>query len=295
MASHMYVAEYEAEHVLAETRAETSMNDFEEDLLKKVPLFSVSSCVDVHNKSTPTENYEIKYKGEEIVKRRGEEVLVKWVEVSESEPQPTDSNHVPTEDILLWMTDREVSTCCPQLQVSNECVTDMSTGGTTTQHSVVSDSGNENDEMIGDITDLIERAQRFNVKVKEAPHPSNERLLSNTVSILSAYAKIGSLADTFKQESVICLLLNLLSSSVSSVRHSASEMLRSLAIHDSACRSHILLTLSSSSHVNEASAEDRQVLLDLFYETTLDEERKKIHNIFIPQVSFTMCLYFILR
>lgn len=229
---------------------------------------------------------DVSYRGEEIIlKRKGrEEKLVRWVSIQE-EPQIDGNGH---KDLLMWMNDQEIASCCPHLFGTKVCeapepfIMDTGTGLVTAGMQEGVASSDEEDsfrEMAGDVYDLVARAKRINLNLKEKPHPSNEKLLSNTLNILSAYAKFGSLANSFRQCGVLELLLDLLSSPVAA---DANDMLRSLALYDSTSRSYVLFQLTQST--KEATAENRQVLLDLFDDTTLDEEREEASDILLPQV-----------
>lgn len=144
-------------------------------------------------------------------------------------------------------------------------------------------------EMVEDINTLVGRAERMRQRKGQKRGGVGSKMLSNTISILSAYAKIGTLANTFRESGVLDLLLSLLSSYDLEVRHSASDMLRSLATFDSASRAYVLLQLTRSDEAESATkstAQSRQMLLDLFAETASSEDSELLlSGISLPQVT----------
>ena len=226
------------------------------------------------------------YKAEELLLRRkkkgrDEEVLVKW---TCSLPTSSESDKVEelrdANDILMWMTKNEIECCCPHLINRNVTKSEAKNDAATSPEPETDDSFQE---MVEDVTNLVSRAKRIVQKLSKNSNPNTQRNLSNTINILCAYAKLGSLAESFRRCNALDLLLELLSSNVPHIRQSASEMLRCLAMYDSASRSYVLLQLAQSSEGGACSYENRQMLIDLFAETTETNENV---NPFLPQVIY---------
>lgn len=245
------------------------------------------------------------YKGEELLlrrKRQGlhDEILVKWVLVeSPSDPGKCEKSEEKlqdsrTRDYLIWMRKDEIEACCPHLNNTLHTVGSskykqslVSKVDVTTTHDVgaTSEEDDSLQEMADDVSNLVNRAKRMTQRLTKKSTPSSEKVLTSTVNILSAYAKLGSLANSFRQCGALDLLLDLLSSQIAIVRHSASDMLRSLATFDSASRAYVLLKLTQSTEMEITTAENRQMLLDLFAETTHDENMIKLSEVSMPQVT----------
>ena len=235
------------------------------------------------------------YRGEELLlhrkyKGQHDETLVKWSRLHKTdkheEGQQKESD--TSKEFLIWMREEEIAATCPQLRPG----TSSRSGKKTDGHALIEEEdkekqlpGEESDqqpddsleEMAQDVRMLVERAQRITNRISSnASAPGTERLLANTINILSAYAKLGSLADSFRQCGALDLLLNLLSFQLPEVRQSAGEMLRSLSAYDSASRAYVLLQLTQREGEEEengaGSPENRQMLLDLFAETASQEE-----------------------
>ena len=182
------------------------------------------------------------------------------------------------------MREEEIAACCPQLSTGPSTrVTRKSDGlaclGEKGQQSseVAEQVDDSLEEMAQDVRMLVERAQRITHRVSSnSSAPGTERRLANTINILSAYAKLGSLADSFRQCGALDLLLNLLSFQLPEVRQSAGEMLRSLSAYDSASRAYVLLQLTQREGEGKeggaTSLENREMLLDLFAETASQGE-----------------------
>ena len=245
------------------------------------------------------------YKVEELLlrrKRQGlhDEILVKWVLIeSPSDPGKCEkseekSQESRTKEYLIWMRKDEIEACCPHLNNILHTVGSskhkqglVSKVGVATTHDGVTASEEDDSlqEMADDVSNLVNRAKRMTQRLKKKSTPSSEKVLTSTVNILSAYAKLGSLANSFRQCGALDLLLDLLSSQITIVRHSASEMLRSLATFDSASRAYVLLQLTQSTEGELTTAENRQMLLDLFAETAHDENMIKFSEVSMPQVT----------
>lgn len=133
-----------------------------------------------------------------------------------------------------------------------------------------------------DIKSLISRAQRFSTTL-----PVSRKMLSNTINILSAYADISQLADIFRENGAIDLLLKLLTSTDVVVRKSAGKMLCSLTTFDLSSRAYVLLHLSKSDDSTHlTSLQGRQMLFDIFSETaSTGESEGLLRGITLPQVS----------
>ena len=134
-------------------------------------------------------------------------------------------------------------------------------------------------EMKDDINNLISRAKRLSTL------PSSGKMLSNTLNILSAYANIGALANTFRESGALDLLLTLLATKDSTAHKSAGNMLRSLTTFDLSSRAYVLLHLSKIDSSQLTSVQGRQMLLDLFSETASSGESEALlRGITLPQV-----------
>ena len=134
-------------------------------------------------------------------------------------------------------------------------------------------------EMKDDINNLISRAKRLSTL------PSSGKMLSNTLNILSAYANIGALANTFRESGALDLLITLLATKDSTAHKSAGNMLRSLTTFDLSSRAYVLLHLSKIDSSQLTSVQGRQMLLDLFSETASSGESEALlRGITLPQV-----------
>lgn len=244
------------------------------------------------------------YRGEELLlhrKHRGQhdETLVKWTKLSYSgEPgskQEKDAEEKDIKEFLIWMRQEEIEACCPHLSGTRamrkqEGTVSLREAGEEGQVSrEQAEQADESlQEMAEDVRTLVERARRITQRASaKTPAPGTKRLLSDTVNILNAYAKLGSLADSFRQCGALDLLLSLLSSQLPEVRHSASEMLRSLSAYDSASRAYVLLQLTQREEEEGriTSLEDRQMLLDLFAETASHgEDSMGCSDLALPKV-----------
>ena len=245
------------------------------------------------------------YKGEELLLRRkrqglDDEILVKWVLVEspsdpgrceKSEEKSQDSR---TRDYMIWMRRDEIEACCPHLNNilhtvgSSKCKQRLVSKvdvATTHDAGAASEEDDSLQEMADDVSNLVNRAKRMTHRLKKKSTPNSEKVLTSTVNILNAYAKLGSLANSFRQCGALDLLLELLSSQITIVRHSASDMLRSLATFDSASRAYVLLKLTQSTEGELTTTENRQMLLDLFAETAHDENMSKLSEVSMPQVT----------
>lgn len=232
------------------------------------------------------------YRGEELLlhrKHRGrhDETLVKWARLPYSGgPGSKQEKEAEEKEIcrefLIWMRLEEIEACCPHLSGTRvtgnqEGTISLKEAGEEEQfcREQTEQSDDSLQEMAEDVRTLVERARRITLRASAKTRtPGTKRLLANTVNILSAYAKLGSLADSFRQCGALDLLLSLLSSQLPEVRHSASEMLRSLSAYDSASRAYVLLQLTQRDEEDShaTSLEDRQMLLDLFAETASEGE-----------------------
>lgn len=137
--------------------------------------------------------------------------------------------------------------------------------------------------MKDDIRGLISRAQRLSLAL-----PASGKMLCNTINILSAYADIALLADIFRENGALDLLLTLLASTDVTVRKSAGKMLRSLTTFDLSSRAYVLLHLSKSDSDQLTSLQGRQMLFDLFSDTaSTGESEVLLKGITLPQVGHT--------
>lgn len=241
------------------------------------------------------------YRGEEVLLKKSDsedvKYLVRWTgRDNEEERVGGEKARGNSHDITMWMTSEELLTCCPHLKQSN---VKPSSAADATQEAGVGvvvgvESQEEEESLSEDVTSLILRAKRLSDKLKANANStgssskrdhlsSTESMLSNIVSILAAYADIPSLSDTFKQSGIIDLLLDLLSSRVSAVRLSASDMLCSFASYDPPTRSYVLLRLTQCEEGVTDALTGRDMLMQLFADTS-QEEYDEEDNDFLPQV-----------
>lgn len=252
------------------------------------------------------------YRAEDLVTERkfkGEhdEYLVKWVlqpppapeKPKYKEQNPDEEAHPITENIkkeyCMWMRREEIEACCPHLlafkptpssssqtanQASNggegnmeEDMDPASTGLTLEKEEALS-------EMKADVRLLIGRAKKL-----MNPSMGGGKVLSNTVNILNAYAKIGLLTESFQEYGAVDLLLGLLGFPDLDVRKNSSAMLRSLTAYNRSIRGYVLLRLiRSDEESSKSSLQSRQMLLDLFSETASSDE-SDVRGIAFPQAS----------
>ena len=239
------------------------------------------------------------YRGEELLMKRKrksvlfDETLVKWSRVQDTEggrdgPGVVDDNsknsNKLSKSLLVWMNKEEIQACCPHLvqqMVYHSKPELINVGGAPCSLSHNDTSDSDEQEMVGDVLNLVSRAKRIMTRVSQKPSPESEKVLTNTINILSAYAKLGFLANSFRKCGALDLLLHLLSSQFLHVRRSASEMLRALSAYDSTSRSYVLLQLTQEEEGELTSMENREMLLDLFADTASQDEEN------IPLSDFT--------
>lgn len=232
-----------------------------------------------------------KYKGEH------DENLVKWTrsEIKGKDAPQGDGEEKTSKEYVIWMRRPEMEACCPHL-LSLEGVKSVPTAAqaaSALQQPRLLELPEGDDslhEMAEDINHLVLRAQRIMRKSGQKPGGAGVKMLSNTISILSAYAKIGALANIFRESGAMDILLSLLSSQDLDVRRSASDMLRSLATYDSGSRAYVLLQLTRSDSGQAARSTDqsRQMVLDLFADTASgDESELFFSGITLPPVRET--------
>ena len=196
------------------------------------------------------------YRAVEVMQRRlyrgaFHESLVRWARhprprPGEEKAAASDEEHRAKEEGRLresfdvWMRREELESCCPHLLVSREQepAGDGEGGGGGGGPDAAQEQEPGEAELAEDIRGLVARARRF-----EAGGGSS-KVLTNTIGILSAYARIGTMANAFREVGALDLLLSLLSSHHLEVRRSASDMLRSLAAFDSGSRAYVLLKLA---------------------------------------------------
>ena len=263
------------------------------------------------------------YKPKELVVQRRykghyDEYLVRWsrlettktpnVRDSSQKDEDRDKREKTCAEYVIWMRRAEMEVCCPHLLSLDSTPVSPTPPTTTTVPAAaaaaaarpsvtriaspfpqegVPEGEDSLHEMMEDIKNLVVRAQKLHSKSKPGSGLSG-RMLSNTISILSAYAKIGALANSFRESGALDLLLSLLSSQDLDVRRSASDMLRSLATHDLASRSYVLLQLTRSDDKDptaKITVQSRRMLLDLFSETaSMDESELLLSGVTLPQV-----------
>ena len=243
------------------------------------------------------------YRAEDLVihrKYKGEcdENLVKWTRIDNTDGprDDKDADERTSKEYLVWMRRLEMEACCPHLLSlerfkSAPTVAQAASAIQQPKRSglPLEAQGDESlHEMADDIHNLVARAQRIMRKPGHKPGGVGGKMLSNILSILSAYAKIGALANIFRESGAMDILLSLLSSQDLDVRRSASDMLQSLAEYDSGSRAYVLLQLTrgeSGPAGPRSTQQSRQMLLDLFADTASgDESELLLSGITLPPV-----------
>ena len=252
------------------------------------------------------------YQGQDFIMERKfkaehEEGLIKWVQLELPEDKKLDRDEereleCTSKEYLMWMRKDEIEACCPQLlSLKSTRTASASTEIPSTSEQDLQDDrphptgSSEKDEtlvdMKEDVRSLISRAKKMMAREGSTPGVVGGKLLSNTINILNAYAKIGSLAESFQEYGALDLLLGLLSSKDVDVRKYSSDMLRSLANFDPSSRSYVLLQLTKSEEGSETSLQSRQMLLDLFADTaSLNENNLLLRGMTFPQVCIEMVI-----
>ena len=253
------------------------------------------------------------YQAEDLLIRRKhkskyEESLVKWAltnppDVGDKEEYEDDFAEKMCRSYQMWMRNEEVEACCPNLlSLKRAHDTGGGGGGSATEGGSVrpaaatqdSETGEESvSEMVEDIKSLVARAKRILAKTQGGGGGADKlgkagtKMLASTMNILSAYAQVGAVANTFRESGALDLLLDLLTSEEGGIRRSASEVLRSLATFDSGSRAYVLLKLTKGDLVGEdkSTSQSRQMLLDLFSDTaSVNESDVVLSSTTLPQV-----------
>lgn len=258
------------------------------------------------------------YAAEDLVikrkyKAKHEESLVKWVKTNssgagEKEDIDDEFSEKLCSSYLMWMRNEEVEACCPNLlslqRAHGGAEQQPTVGGKDGETAVRvsarqdSETGEESvTEMVEDIKSLVSRAKRIFTKTQEGERvklgTAGTKMLASTMNILSAYAQVGAVANTFRESGALDLLLDLLTSEDGGIRRSASEVLRSLATFDAGSRAYVLLELTKGDESGEdrSTSQSRQMLLDLFSDTaTVNESDVVLSSTTLPQVSTSYAL-----
>ena len=255
------------------------------------------------------------YRGTQLLsarKRKGlhELTVVKWSKIcstsssrKDAPGRETTTDKFTSKEVLMWMSREEILACCPHLMetTSTQKSEREEETVTCTEDGSLEPAGcaEENDslhEFAADVANLVSRAKPITQCLCRTPVRASEKSLAsivNIVNILSAYAKIGSLANSFRQCGALDLLLDLLSSHLPNIRKSASDMLRALSTYDSASRAYVFLHLANREEGpgkgDTPTLENRQMLLELFAETSSqDEENGGLATMSLPHVSGLM-------
>ena len=252
------------------------------------------------------------YQAEDLVIKRKykgkyDESLVKWVQ---SNPTPAGEDYDDEfgekmcSNYFMWMRDEEVEACSPNLLSLQRAHASAGGGqqgasggsaGLSSGLSAVpatrqdSETGEESvTEMVEDIKSLVSRAKRILTKQGGGKlGKAGTKMLASTMNILSAYAQVGAVANTFRESGALDLLLDLLTSEDGGIRRSASEVLRSLATFDAGSRAYVLLQLTKgdTSGEDKSTSQSRQMLLDLFSDTaSVNESDVVLSSTTLPQV-----------
>lgn len=231
------------------------------------------------------------------------EGLVKWVRLKPQGKLSTEERreleHISTE-YSLWMRKDEIEACCPRIlsltpsqaggsssgsKMSWESSSSSAaskdqpkTSSSSASFSSSTSSSSEKDEVFLEMRDevrlLISRAKKLMARERGNNPPSLAagKVLTSTINILNAYAKIGSLANTFQEYGALDLLLGWLRSADEDIRKNSSDMLGSLTTFDLSTRSYVLLQLLKDDESSGSTLQSRQMLLDLFSKTASSDE-----------------------
>lgn len=237
------------------------------------------------------------YRATEIIQRRlyrgaTHESLVKWTLLLEEDAEDGEEGaERVTKSYELWMRREELEACCPHLLASREPEKEPAKqegvhvhGGDDAE--VAREAGES--ELEDEVRMLVARA------LDVSASGGSSKVLTNRLRVLSAYARIGTMANVFRQVGALDFLLTLLSSHHLGVRQGASDMLHSLAKFDAGNRAYVLMKLSQSSGGEEGgglktTVQSRQMLLDLFAETASSSEGELCSDANLPHVSIIGC------
>ena len=270
--------------------------------------FTLAPNITYQAKESLTER---KFKGEH------EERLVKWV-LDEPVGKLTDQQKAEVKyaakEFRMWMRKDEIKSCCPSLLNAKPSIPAPEPSSTgvepcllpsgklvgpqpqPTPPSVSLETDETLNEMKEDVRLLITRIKKVLLQ-----GGMGAKVLSSTVSVLSAYAKERAMCSAFQECGAIDILLSLLSSPDHDVRVNASQMLHSLTTFDLSTRSYVLLYLVKGESGAEASLQSRQMLLDMFSETAsvIDSELKGVtfplvrQNMFLKLTTITNTTIFL--
>ena len=248
-----------------------------------------------------------------IFKGEHEERLIKWV-LEEPAGKLTDQQKTEVKfaakELRLWMRKDEMKCCCPSLLGAKTSIPapqasstgDAGGGGVEpcplpsgklvgpqpqpTSPASLLETDEALNEMKEDVRLLISRVKK--AMPPEGVGVGGGKILSRTISVLSAYAKERAMCGAFQECGAIDLLLALLSSPDQDVRVNSSQMLRSLTTFDLSIRSRVLLYLVKGESGAEASLESRQMLLDMFSETAsvIESDLKGVTFPLVRQIVF---------
>lgn len=249
------------------------------------------------------------YCATELIQRRlyrgvTHERLVKWTllprpsireDADEKEGEERSEEGRLRESYNVWMRREEMEACCPRLLITSRGLeqepardSDGTRGREDGSEGVAREPGEA--ELEEDVRVLVARA--LSIHAAGGSSSSSSKVLTNTISVLSAYARIGTMANVFRQAGALDLLLSLLSSHHLDVRRSAGDMLRSLATFDAGSRAYVLLKLTDDGGEEgeggglETTVQSRQMLLDLFAETASCAEVELLFSdLNVPHVS----------
>ncbi|NXP42249.1 CUL9 protein, partial [Leiothrix lutea] len=211
------------------------------------------------------------------------EYLVRWSVVGAEEAAAggggAGSAGPRAENVSLWMSAEEVRAGCPALLGRGR---PPGPG----REKAPGPSGVPLDEaslreMEADVGSLVRRARR-----QLAEGGTGGGSVLSTVTVLGAYAGIGSLAGAFRETGALELLLALLCHRERRIRRGAGQMLRALGTHDAGSRAHVLLSLSQQDGIEQhMDFDSRCTLLELFAEITSSAEPSlSFEGIPLPQV-----------
>lgn len=270
------------------SEAEQAQHDADEQEFEKSDSVVISVCPN---------NIADYYAKEVLLHRRikraagaEDEYFVKWVRRPAPAKQLLEDEEKVREktrpEYLVWMKREEVAACCPSLLdvpiIAHRGYGKSSSEGAEDEQRV---KGSDTlREMADDVRSLVSRAQKL------VDSGIGGTVLLDTCNILHSYAKIGPLANTFREIGALDLFLHLLCADDESIRLRTKDILKSLATFDPSGRAYLLLQLTYSGEPGskyKATLQSRQMLLDLFTTTaTMDESELVLKGVRLPHVSW---------
>lgn len=213
--------------------------------------------------------------------------LVRWEKTTKG------SKEDAPKDCILWMTAKEVDVCCPSLKegLQGSLVEALaesepsSRAPTPTPHDLDGSSGMEtenkdlagtyDEEMKEDVQRTVARLKRF--LYQENLSSKMQDIIESQLRVLTEYAGIKCMAVHFQECGAVDLLLQMISHGDNEHWETVSEILSSLAVHDTSNGMRILLTMMRHSVAMEGWSvkkvrEKQEFCLELFRDNFSDDE-----------------------